>query len=55
MNVFVHAQILIRSLQKLRKDKDIVILSADKESCTVILNKNDFVNTLKLVTTHYAT
>ena len=29
------------SLQSLRKNKDIAILSADKESCTVILNKND--------------
>ena len=31
------------SLQKLRKSKDGVILSADKESCTVIPNKNDYV------------
>ena len=31
------------SLQKLRKNKDIIILSADKESCTVIFNKSDYV------------
>ena len=31
------------SLQNLRKNKDIVTLSADKESCTVILNKSDYV------------
>ena len=27
----------------LRKNKDIVVLSVDKQSCTVILNKNDYV------------
>ena len=32
------------SLQKLRENKDIVILLADKESCTVVLNKNDYVS-----------
>ena len=35
------------SLQKLRKNKGIVILSADKECCTEILNKNDYVCKLK--------
>ena len=31
------------SLQKLRKNKDIVTISVDTESCTVILNKNNYV------------
>ena len=31
-------------LNRLRKNEHIVVLSADKESCTVILNKTDYVN-----------
>ena len=58
----------ITSSQKLRKNKDIVILSADKDSRIAILNKMTTVNlmksletvllkgnTLKLLTTHYLT
>ena len=32
-----------QSLNSLRKNKDIVVLAADKESCTVILNKDDYI------------
>ena len=32
------------SLIILRKNENIIVLSADKESCTVILNKIDYVN-----------
>ena len=31
------------SLNSLRKNKDIVVLAADKEFCTVILNKDDYI------------
>ena len=33
----------INSLNSLRKNKDIVVLAADKEFCTVILNKDDYI------------
>ena len=31
------------SRNSLRKNKDIVVLAADKESCTVIVNKDDYI------------
>ena len=40
-NIFTDKDDTFTSLQKLRKNKGIVTLSADKESCTIILNKND--------------
>ena len=41
-NIYTDKDNTFTSLQKLRKNKDIVMLSAGKESCTVILNKNDY-------------
>ena len=67
-NIYTDKDNTITSLQKLRKNKDIVILSADKDSRIAILNKMTTVNlmksletvllmgnTLKLLTTHYLT
>ena len=31
-------------LNRLRKNESIVVISVDKESCTVILNKTDYIN-----------
>ena len=42
-NTYTDKDDTFTSLQKLRKDKDMVILSADKKSCTVILKKSDYV------------
>ena len=42
-NIYTNKDRTFTSLQKLRKNKNIIILSADKESCTVILNKSDYV------------
>ena len=35
---------MFKSLTKLRKNENIIVLSAHKESCTGILNKTDYVN-----------
>ena len=43
-NIYTNKDDTFISLQKLKKNKEIVILSADKESCTVIPNKNDCVS-----------
>ena len=42
-NIYTNKDGTFTSLQKLRKNKDIIILSADKEPCTVILHKSDYV------------
>ena len=42
-NMYTGKDNIFRSLQKLRKTKDIVIIPADKDPCTVILNKKDYV------------
>ena len=67
-NIYTDKDNTITKKQKLRKNKDIVILSADKDSRIAILNKMTTVNlmksletvllmgnTLKLLTTHYLT
>ena len=43
-NVYRDKDNTFRLLNRLRKNENIVVLSADKESCTVILNKTDYVN-----------
>ena len=35
---------MFKSYTKLRKNENIIVLSAHKESCTGILNKADYVN-----------
>ena len=42
-NIYTDKDDTFTSLQKLRKNKDIIILSVGKESCTVMLNKSDYV------------
>ena len=37
-------------LNKLRKNENVVVVSADNESCTVILNRTDDVNKVDLMT-----
>ena len=55
MNIYVRQQILLlkmyavtcnnsKSLSNLINNKNIVILAADKETCTVILNRTDYQN-----------
>ena len=39
-----------KSHTNLRKNETFIVLSADKESCTLILNKTDFVNKVNKVT-----
>ena len=41
-NIYSDKDTTLKSLNNLRKNKDIVVLGADKESCTVILNKDDY-------------
>ena len=41
-NIYSYKDTTLKSLNNLRKNKDIVGLGADKESCTVILNKDDY-------------
>ena len=36
-------------LNRLSKYENLVVLSADKESCTVILNKTDYVNKVNAI------
>ena len=43
-NVYRDKDNTFRLLNRLRKNENIVVLSADKESSTVILNKTDYVN-----------
>ena len=43
-NVYRDKDNTFRLLNRLRKNENIVVLSADKESCTAILNKTDYVN-----------
>ena len=40
-NIYSEKDATFKSLHSLRKNKDIVVLATDKESCTVILNKDD--------------
>ena len=42
-NIYSGKDTTFKSLKSLRKNKDIVVLTADKESCTVILNKYDHI------------
>ena len=42
-NIYTGKDNIFRSLQKLRKNKDIIIISADKDPWIVILNKKDYV------------
>ena len=41
-NIYSDKDATFKSLNSLRKNKD-VVLAADKESCTVILNKDDYI------------
>ena len=43
-NIYNDNDETFKSLTNLRKSENIIVLSADKESCTVILNKADYVN-----------
>ena len=43
-NIYQDKDNTLKPLNKLRKTENIVILSAEKESCTVILNRTDYVN-----------
>ena len=43
-NVYRDKDNTFKLLDSLRKNENIVVISADKESCTVILNKTDYVN-----------
>ena len=43
-NVYRDRDNTFKLLNRLRKNENIVVISADKESCTVILNKTDYVN-----------
>ena len=43
-NIYNDHDNTFKSLTKLRKNENIIVLSADKESCTVILSKADYVN-----------
>ena len=40
-NIYSEKDATFKSLHSLRKNKDIVVLATDKESCTVVLNKDD--------------
>ena len=42
-NIYNNHDNKFKSLTNLRKNENIIVLSADKESCTVILNKADYV------------
>ena len=42
-NIYIDKDTNFKSLDRLRKNKDIVALEAEKESCTVILNKDDYI------------
>ena len=42
-NIYSDKDATFKSLNSLRRNKDIVVLAADKESCTVILNKDDYI------------
>ena len=44
MKLFIKNKTIFKLLKRLRKNKNILVLSVDKESCTVILNKTDYVN-----------
>ena len=45
-NIYSDKDATFKSLHSLRKNKDIVVLATDKESCTVILNKDDYIKTV---------
>ena len=43
-NIYQDKDNTLKPLNKLRKTENIVISLAEKESCTVILNRTDYVN-----------
>ena len=43
-NVYQDKDNTFKLLNRLRKNENIVVISADKEPCTVILNKTDYFN-----------
>ena len=43
-NTFIYNDYTFKSLTNLRKNENSVVLSADKESCTVILNRVDYID-----------
>ena len=43
-NVYRDKDNTFKLLNRMRKNENIVVISADKESCTVILNKTEYVN-----------
>ena len=43
-NIYSDKDTTFKSLNSLRKKKNIVVLAADKETCTVILNKDNYIN-----------
>ena len=45
-NVYRYKDNTFKLLNRLRKNENIVVISADKEPCTVILNKTDYFNKL---------
>ena len=48
-NVYRDKNNTFKLLDRLRKNENIVVISADKESCTVILNKTDYFNKVNAV------
>ena len=42
-NIYSVKDVTFKSLNSLGKNKDVVVLAANKESCTVILNKDDYI------------
>ena len=41
--------ITLKSLSSVRKNENILVLLTDKESCTVILNKVDYINKINKI------
>ena len=49
-NVYRDKDNTFKLLNRLRKNENVVVISADKESCTIILNKTDYVNKVNAMT-----
>ena len=49
-NIYNDHDNTIKSLRNLRKNEKSIVLSADKESCTAILNKAGYVNKVNKMT-----
>ena len=49
-NIYNDHDKTFKSLTNLQKNENIIVLSANKESCTVILNKADYFNKVNKIT-----